>query len=58
MTPDQTSDFDAYTDLIDQAATYDADAAEALAQYNVAIELARRLRAEAKVIADRLGLVC
>ena len=58
MTADQISDYDAYVDLIDQAATADTDAAELEAQKQVKVTLAANLRAEAKVIATRLGLVC
>jgi len=58
MTPDQISDYDAFADLQEQAEAYEADAADLQAQYLVAVELARRFRSEAKVIAERLGLTC
>ena len=58
MTADQISDYDAYVGLIDQAATLETDAAELLASSQIKSQQARDLRAEAKVIATRLGLVC
>ncbi len=58
MTADQQADYDAYVDLIDQAATADTNAAEYLALSQIQTAIARDLRAQAKVISDRLGLVC
>lgn len=58
MTPDQISDYDAWADLQEQAVAHEVEAASLLAQSNVEAELARQKRAEAKVIAERLGLTC
>lgn len=58
MTPDQISDYDAWADLQEQAVAYETEAASLQAQYLVQVELARQKRAEAKIIAERLGLTC